>query len=126
MTLNYQELAARERVIAERETLMAERDGLEAEKIRSSHSAARDVVRLSQQINMLEDSIQLRQEGGGVKGRGKGGSAGDKEQEIAKLIKERSEELAHTYPCTSVQITIFNVPENFAKPCIINIQWNKS
>ena len=106
MTLNYQELAARERVIAEREALMAERDDLEAKKIRSSHSAARDVVRLSQQINTLEDSIRLRQEGGGVKGRGKGDSAGAKEQEIAKLIKERSEELAHTYPCTSVQITI--------------------
>ncbi|MCG8621448.1 MAG: hypothetical protein MJE68_05525, partial [Proteobacteria bacterium] len=90
MNLNYQELAARERVIAEREALMAERDSLEAKKIRSSHSAARDVVRLSQQINTLEDSIRLRQEGGGVKGRGKGGSAGDKEQEIVRLTKERS------------------------------------
>ena len=90
ITLNHQELAARERVIAEREALMAERDSLEAEKIRSSHSAARDVVRLSQQINTLEDSIRLRQEGGGVKGRGKSGSAGDKEQEIVRLTKERS------------------------------------
>jgi hypothetical protein len=79
---------------------MAERDGLEAEKIRSSHSAARDVVRLSQQINTLEDSIQLRQEGGGVKGRSKGAGAGDKEQEIAKLVKERSAELT-----TSVYFT---------------------
>ena len=63
---------------------------MEAKKIRSSHSAARDIVRLSQQINTLEDSIRLRQEVGGVKGRGKGDSTGDKEQEIAKLIKERS------------------------------------
>ena len=90
MTLNYQELAARERIIAEKEALMAERDDLEARKIRSSHSAARDIVRLSQQINTLEDSIRLRREGGGVKGRGKRDSAEDKEQEIAKLIKERS------------------------------------
>lgn len=93
MTLYYQELAARERIIAEKEALIAERDNLEAKKIRSSHSAARDIVRLSQQINMLEDSIRLRKEGGGVKGRGKGDDAGDKEQEVAKLIKERSGEL---------------------------------
>ena len=92
MTLNYQELAARERIIAEKEALMVERDDLEAKKIRSSHSAARAIVRLSQQINTLEDSIQLRQEGGGVKGRSKdeGAGARDKEQEVAKLMKERS------------------------------------
>ena len=88
MTLNYQELAARERIIVEKEALIGERDELEAKKIRSSHSAARDIVRLSQQINTLEDSIRLRQEGGGVKGRGKV-DGGDKEQEIAKLRKER-------------------------------------
>ena len=88
-----QELAARERVIAEREALLAERDKLEAKKIRSSHTAARDIVRLSQQINTLEDSIRLRhgaEEGGGVRGRGlgTGGSRGNKE-EIAKLTRER-------------------------------------
>ena len=92
MTLNYQELAARERIIVEKEALIAERDNLEAKKIRSSHSAARDVVRISQQINTLEDSIRLRQEGGGVEGRGKGDVAGNREQEIAKLIEERSVE----------------------------------
>ena len=63
---------------------------MEAKKIRSSHSAARDIVGLSQQINTLEDSIRFRQEGGGVKGRSKGDGAGDKEQGVAKLIKERS------------------------------------
>ena len=92
MTLNYQKLAAREKIIVEKEVLIAERDDLEARKIRSSHSAARDIVRLSQQINTLEDSIRLRQEGGGVKRRNKGDGTGDKEQEIAKLIKERSGE----------------------------------
>ena len=85
-----QELAERERVIAEREALLVERDNLEARKIRSSHSAARDIVRLSQQINSLEDSIRLRrgeERREGVKGKR---SRSDKEEEIAKLIKERS------------------------------------
>ena len=62
---------------------MAERDKLEARKIHFSHTAARDVVRLSQQINTLEDSIRLRQEVRGVSERG------SKELEISKLIKER-------------------------------------
>ena len=78
---------------------MSERDDLEAKKIRSSHAAARDIVRLSQQINTLEDSICLRQRaeggGGGDRGRSKGDSE-NKEEETAKLIKERSAEI-HSY-----------------------------
>ena len=83
-------------MVSEREALLAERDNLEAKKIRSSHSAARDIVRLSQQINSLEDSIRLRQgveEGGGVRGRsmGTGGGGHGNKEEIAKLAKERLE-----------------------------------
>ena len=82
-------------MIAEREALLAERDNLEARKIRCSHSFARDIVRLSQQINSLEGSIRLRQgEGRGEGGGGGGGawsngSSSSRKEEIAKLIRER-------------------------------------
>ena len=93
--MHSQELADREKVITEREALLAERDNLEARKIRCSHSFARDIVRLSQQINSLEDSIRLRQgedrgEGGGGGGEvWNSGSSSCRKEEIAKLIRER-------------------------------------
>lgn len=87
----------RQRIIAEKEALLRERDELEAKKIRCSHTAARDIVRLSQQINTLEDSISLRRggRGGAGEGRGEGVARGrskssENKEEITKLMKERS------------------------------------
>lgn len=58
--LYVQELLERERILSEREVLIAERDVLEMKRVRSSQAVAREVLRLSMQIESIEGSIKSK------------------------------------------------------------------
>ena len=99
-----QELAERERMVREREAAAVQRAALEMKQLHCSQAVARDVTRLSVQIQSLDSSIHTVQHGqsGGVRS-------------CNMLLGTHTHTLTHTHTHTHTHIQRKNVCKTLAE-----------